>query len=359
MKKLLLAFGFVLFVVSCGGGGGPSTLSTHTWREHSYISQHYFYEKVNSNTADTITPDPIWKMVYSNRDWLGQDGTMPSVGDNIYVIQFWSEDPWCQFSGHNSAAAACIQGQWDWRIIDNPHTPTHPRGVIPTGPTIVCEWEEVSWPSGISPHQTPPMPNDASCKFFRYQYFTSNPFYQPNDFNLHIFAYTDDSPAPAGQDINFLEIINNSTEEPIVFTHTMQPGDGLAIPGLTGAPFFYTNPNSNMNGFPDQPLWNSYAYGMQDVPFVDTKPSPFNGSTLPADLEEDTWKMIPYETGISNDGCGWVYSVSEEYGPLAPLTIWSYTGSWPSFGGAVSCPENWASEWIIPGGGDPDTSNWP
>ena len=196
----------------------------------------------------------------------------------------------------------------------------------------------------------PPMPNDASCKIFRYQYPTqSGPWDQ---WDLHIVAYTDKNTA----DIKWLNPINGSTEEPIVFRYTSQPGDGLA-PGNLG-PFFYTHPSSNINGFPGTPgLWNPDTFGMQDVPFVDTKPSPFKGSTSPADLEEDTWKMIPLNS--SNEGCGWVYSVSEEYGPLAPLTIWSYTGSWPSFSGLVLCPENWPSEWILPGGGDPDTSNWP
>ena len=341
MKKLLLAFGFILFVVSCGGGS-PSTTSTTNYFVHNpiygagsghsggtnYSIQYYIYEApaIPANTNDKITPDEVQKMMYAfggecagnttpSPDCLTmQDefwyGSLPSVGDPVYVSRFLLDSNYCQYQNHNWISECTTGHHLENNIASDPY------GGLNTYPFLRCEWEVVSW-TGVGVDIA--LPDDAYCDIFRYNNLGTE---------LYWAGYIEDTTG-----------ITWFANEVMIFNDTLQSGDQIA----GSFPFSYpTSP------FP-------FAY---QAPWLQQTIQPdFNPDGKPV----DTWKLIPSMSNtewpatspgtVSPEGCQKVVSVSKEFGPLAPLTIWSYEGvGWVSPWAGV-CPEIWptsgaSNEWI-------------
>ena len=362
MKRLLLVFGFTLFVVSCGGGGGgshPSTVSTTNYFVHdaknskTYWNQYYIYKELPANINDKITPDERQEMVYafggmcplgsantqpgcSGEITTFEYGTLPSPGDTVYVSRFLVDADYCQFSLQHQTVAACDVPAHGYghRLLNWNHSDIW--GGLNNYAFLRCEWEVVSW-TGVTTDI--PLPADAYCDIFRYnQDYTE----------LYWAGYMND---PA---------VTWFADEQFVFRDSALPGENLYHDAIVTPPtpafFPFTYPSS-VDPFAYRTAW------LQQTVQPDLDP---DGNPV------DTWKIIPsdslsiyppdppgFETA-SPESCQKIVSVSKEFGPLAPLTTWSYEGAGWLTPWAGVCPETWAGitgyNWHIV---DWDTSNDP
>ena len=307
MKRLLLALGFFLLVVSCGGGGSNPTPVANNWHKHQPGEWVWidWPDGVPTSWSDKITPDNIGVATY--RSQYGTTlGTAPNAGDQGVFYYFWDVADWCATNAAGTLGV-CDSNNKIWNPLQTDEadfvwcwTEWHYAWVdFATAKLNTADWSQ----------------NSGGCQIHRYH----------------------------GNDLLTLsgEQLGNGGWECMSFADSNEPtAQTLTAPyyitGNTGSCLMATTPmlGSHMQYSPV----GTYSIGQANVD-----------------------EHIFFGWGSDNMSCDEAPSSSKEFGPLAFLGIWSWAGDFNHNGSPIACPIGPNGSWALPDWEDtnPDTSTHP
>lgn len=299
MKKLLLTFGFILFVVSCGGGSVPTPTSTPSnWHKHQPGEWVWidWPDGVPASWSDKITPDNIGTVTYRSHDGTTL-GTAPSVGDTGMFTYFVDVAYYCL---NSDPFNVCDSNNKIWNPLQTDEADF-----------LMCETS--SWYSWVD---LATAKQDAiwSCGIYRY-------------YGNDLIQLSGEQLGNGGWECMAFADSNDPTTQTMTAPYYIMGGIGAC-----------SNSSRDLGAHIQHSRIATYSIGQQSAD-----------------------EHVFFAWGTCSSCCDEQPSFSKEFGPLAILGLWSWAGDFNHNGSPIACPIGPSGPWALPDWEDtnPDTSTHP